>query len=87
MEQAEKMRGERRLVGFDVNSPSGRREVVPVKQHRGKTRNQAIRDIPRGRLVIRKWGTDPLILVMAVGDDPEMVERLVDDICAAVAAE
>ncbi|MEA1070995.1 phosphoglucosamine mutase [Sphingomonas sp. LY160] len=40
----------------------------------------------RGRLVIRKSGTEPLIRVMAEGDDPTMVERLVDDICAAVAA-
>ncbi len=40
----------------------------------------------RGRLVIRKSGTEPLIRVMAEGDDPEMVERLVDRICEAVAA-
>ena len=39
-----------------------------------------------GRLVIRKSGTEPLIRVMAEGDDAEVVERLVDDICAAVAA-
>src|SRR4249919_244917 len=40
----------------------------------------------RGRLVIRKSGTEPLIRVMAKGDDPAMVERLVDQICEAVAA-
>ena len=40
----------------------------------------------RGRLVIRKSGTEALIRVMAEGDDPVMVERLVDDICEAVAA-
>jgi phosphoglucosamine mutase len=40
----------------------------------------------RGRLVIRKSGTEPLIRVMAEGDDQVMVERLVDDICEAVAA-
>jgi phosphoglucosamine mutase len=38
----------------------------------------------RGRLVIRKSGTEPLIRVMAEGDDPAMVERLVDQICEAV---
>jgi len=38
----------------------------------------------RGRLVIRKSGTEPLIRVMAEGDDAKLVERLVDDICAAV---
>jgi len=40
----------------------------------------------RGRLVIRKSGTEPLIRVMAEGDDPAMVERLVTRICEAVAA-
>ena len=40
----------------------------------------------RGRLVIRKSGTEPLIRVMAEGDDMTEVERIVDDICAAVAA-
>ena len=40
----------------------------------------------RGRLVIRKSGTEPLIRVMAEGDDPALVERLVDEICAAVQA-
>ena len=37
-----------------------------------------------GRLVIRKSGTEPLIRVMAEGDDEAQVHRLVDDICAAV---
>jgi len=40
----------------------------------------------RGRLVIRKSGTEPLIRVMAEGDDPALVQRLVDDICEAVQA-
>ena len=38
----------------------------------------------RGRLVIRKSGTEPLIRVMAEGDDMALVERLVDEICEAV---
>ena len=38
----------------------------------------------RGRLVIRKSGTEPLIRVMAEGEDAAQVERLVDDICEAV---
>jgi phosphoglucosamine mutase len=37
-----------------------------------------------GRLVIRKSGTEPLIRVMAEGDDMAVVERVVDDICEAV---
>lgn len=40
----------------------------------------------RGRLVIRKSGTEPLIRVMAEGDDAELVEQWVDRICDAVAA-
>jgi phosphoglucosamine mutase len=39
-----------------------------------------------GRLVIRKSGTEPLIRVMAEGRDRAAVERIVDEICAAVAA-
>jgi phosphoglucosamine mutase len=38
----------------------------------------------RGRLLIRKSGTEPLIRVMAEGDDPALVERIVDGICEAV---
>ena len=38
----------------------------------------------RGRLVIRKSGTEPLIRVMAEGDDAAEVEALVARICAAV---
>ncbi|GAA0269677.1 phosphoglucosamine mutase [Alteraurantiacibacter aestuarii] len=37
-----------------------------------------------GRLVIRKSGTEPLIRVMAEGDDADEVERVVDAICDAV---
>jgi phosphoglucosamine mutase len=39
-----------------------------------------------GRLVIRKSGTEPLIRIMAEGHDRAAVERIVDEICAAVAA-
>jgi|TARA_R110000782_G_scaffold206139_7_gene294711 phosphoglucosamine mutase len=38
-----------------------------------------------GRLVIRKSGTEPLIRVMAEGEDMGLVERVVDEICEAVA--
>jgi phosphoglucosamine mutase len=40
----------------------------------------------RGRILIRKSGTEPLIRVMAEADDPLLVERVVDDICEAVQA-
>ena len=39
----------------------------------------------RGRLVIRKSGTEPVIRVMAEGDDEALVSAVVDDIAAAVA--
>ncbi|TCJ40910.1 phosphoglucosamine mutase [Parafrankia sp. BMG5.11] len=38
----------------------------------------------KGRLVIRPSGTEPLIRVMAEGDDAAQVERVVDAICDAV---
>ncbi|MFM6949900.1 MAG: phosphoglucosamine mutase [Novosphingobium sp.] len=38
----------------------------------------------RGRLVIRPSGTEPVIRVMAEGDDAAEVEQVVDAICAAV---
>jgi phosphoglucosamine mutase len=48
---------------------------------------QAEREIEgRGRILIRKSGTEPLIRVMAEGDDPALVEKVVDDICEAVQA-
>jgi phosphoglucosamine mutase len=40
----------------------------------------------QGRLVIRKSGTEPLVRVMAEGEDAALVERVVDDICEAVRA-
>jgi len=39
-----------------------------------------------GRLVIRPSGTEPVIRVMAEGDDPSLVENVVDDVCEAVRA-
>ncbi|MGE5506623.1 MAG: phosphoglucosamine mutase [Actinomycetota bacterium] len=37
-----------------------------------------------GRLLIRKSGTEPLIRVMAEGEDQALVAQVVDDICAAI---
>jgi phosphoglucosamine mutase len=39
----------------------------------------------KGRLVIRPSGTEPVIRIMAEGDDERLVTSAVDDICAAVA--
>lgn len=38
-----------------------------------------------GRVVLRKSGTEPLVRVMAEGEDQALVEKAVDDIAAAVA--
>ncbi len=37
-----------------------------------------------GRLLIRKSGTEPLIRVMAEGEDPALVAQVVEDVCEAV---
>jgi phosphoglucosamine mutase len=39
-----------------------------------------------GRLVVRKSGTEPLIRIMAEGEDGALVAAIVDDIAAAVVA-
>ena len=37
-----------------------------------------------GRLVVRASGTEPLIRVMAEGDDASLVDQVVKDVCGAV---
>lgn len=54
-----------------------------------KTVKQAIADATSqlgasGRLVIRPSGTEPLIRVMAEGDDAGLVAKIVDDICVVI---
>ncbi len=54
-----------------------------------KTVKQAIADATSqlgasGRLVIRPSGTEPLIRVMAEGDDAGLVAKIVDDICMVI---
>jgi len=36
--------------------------------------------------LIRKSGTEPLVRVMAEGEDEALIARIVDDICSAVEA-
>jgi hypothetical protein len=39
-----------------------------------------------GRLLIRESGTEPLVRVMAEGEDEALVTRIVDELCEAIAA-
>ena len=39
-----------------------------------------------GRLLVRSSGTEPVIRVMAEGEDEKLVGRIVDDIAAAIRA-
>jgi phosphoglucosamine mutase len=38
-----------------------------------------------GRLVIRPSGTEPVIRVMAEGDDESLVAAIVDELCGSIA--
>ncbi len=38
----------------------------------------------QGRLVIRPSGTEPLIRVMAEGEDPQLVQQIVDELCGVI---
>ncbi|MEM7446216.1 MAG: phosphoglucosamine mutase [Pseudomonadota bacterium] len=67
-------------------SPTG--QIAPLE---AETVKMAIRDGEHrldgvGRLVIRKSGTEPLIRVMAEGDDEALIASVVDTICEKVAS-
>lgn len=56
-------------------------EAAPVKAAIEDARNRLG---TTGRLVIRPSGTEPLIRVMAEGDDPKLVETVVNEIVGAI---
>ena len=56
-------------------------EEAPVKAAIEEARNRLGKS---GRLVIRPSGTEPLIRVMAEGDDPQLVETVVNDIVGII---
>ncbi|MEP9372194.1 phosphoglucosamine mutase [Mesorhizobium sp. KR1-2] len=56
-------------------------EAAPVKAAIEEARNRLGQS---GRLVIRPSGTEPLIRVMAEGDDPKLVETVVNDIVGVI---
>jgi phosphoglucosamine mutase len=65
-------------VRYDGASPLGREAVVrAIEAARLRLGN-------RGRLVIRPSGTEPVIRVMAEGDDMDLVTTAVEDILAAI---
>jgi phosphoglucosamine mutase len=57
-------------------------ETAPVKAAIEDARNRLGKF---GRLVIRPSGTEPLIRVMAEGDDQKLVETVVNDIVGVIA--
>jgi phosphoglucosamine mutase len=57
-----------------LEAPAVRRAIAEAEARLGD----------RGRLLIRRSGTEPLIRVMAEGDDESLVETVVGDIVAAV---
>jgi phosphoglucosamine mutase len=69
-----------RNVRFSGPSPLG----SPAIQHAIEQANQALGS--SGRLLVRPSGTEPLIRVMAEGEDQDFIYRLVDQLCTAIAA-
>ncbi|NKB22416.1 MAG: phosphoglucosamine mutase [Alphaproteobacteria bacterium] len=67
-----------RNVGFSGASPLN---AKPVKE---AVKDGEARLGDTGRLLIRPSGTEPLIRVMAEGEDEKLIAEIVDDICAAV---
>jgi len=61
--------------GNPLESEKVRKAIKQAKRMIGK----------KGRLLIRLSGTEPLIRIMAEGDDRNIVERVVDDIVDAIA--
>lgn len=65
-------------VSYNKNDPLNDNDVKQAISAAEKSLNGS------GRLLIRKSGTEPLIRVMAEGDDLADVERVVNDICAVI---
>jgi phosphoglucosamine mutase len=61
-------------TGAPLENDAVKKAIEAAQQKLGNT----------GRLVIRKSGTEPLIRVMAEGDNADLVTRVVDDIVAEV---
>ena len=66
----------------NVRYRSGRPLEVPHVRAAIESANKRLDG--RGRLVVRPSGTEPVIRVMAEGDDPAVVEQIVADIVGAL---
>jgi phosphoglucosamine mutase len=70
------LRNVRFASGKPLEARSVQRTIAAAEQLLGE----------RGRLVIRESGTEPVIRVMAQGEDETLLAAVLDDICAAVGA-
>ncbi len=68
----------------NVRFAAGRK--VPEEKIAGAVEAGRLKLGVNGRLVIRASGTEPVVRVMGEGDDHDLVERVVDDVCAALNA-
>ncbi|MEO1425342.1 MAG: phosphoglucosamine mutase, partial [Pseudomonadota bacterium] len=64
-------------AGDPLSAPAVKAAIAGAEQAFGKG----------GRVVIRKSGTEPVIRVMAEGENDDLVRRTVDEICAVIEAE
>ncbi|MFN7008381.1 MAG: phosphoglucosamine mutase, partial [Allorhizobium sp.] len=62
--------------GKPLENPSVKQAIADAEKELSKN----------GRLVIRPSGTEPLIRVMAEGDDREQVERIVNELVSVIAS-
>ena len=72
-----------RNVKFDPAQAKGQKPLdnTQVKDAIKKAEDRLVKG---GRLLVRASGTEPLIRVMAEGDDAAMVENVVGDLCAVI---
>ncbi|MFA5040760.1 MAG: phosphoglucosamine mutase [Bdellovibrionales bacterium] len=65
-----------RANGEVLNNKAVRTAILAAEKKLGKT----------GRLVIRKSGTEPLVRVMAEGNNKKLVQKIVKDLCETIKA-
>jgi phosphoglucosamine mutase len=69
----------------NVRLPAGTNAALLIEEPRvGEALRRAESRLSGGRLLVRKSGTEPLIRVMAEGDDAGLIESVVTELCAAI---